>query len=198
MKFFFVYHSTFGWFISLWDESLISLINNTFYKFSEYPDGTGFDLSSVITGDNNFIEAITVQNFAFFFNPCGDTDKLPDRIKINDTDNECKKDKYSVCVYDQVKNKTVVLGRSENVRFQSSENTIDLVYPVKGQLYDDTQKTVISLQCAPNAMSSYLYAPLEPINITGEVVSETWYEIVNDSITLKISFQYILEFNTIQ
>jgi hypothetical protein len=113
---------------------------------------------------NNFLEALTVQNLTFFYHPCGDTKSLPN---INGT-NECK-DGYSVCVFNHTSGDAKVLGHNKDLKFKTSENTVDLIYSRDGTLLGD-KVTTISLQCTPNALSSYLYSPLKNINLD-QVVS---------------------------
>lgn len=119
-----------------------------------FPNGTGYDLSSVATQyADNYLEAITKQNLTFFFHPCGDVKSLPSiDLKVN----ECK-DGYSVCLFNTSTtvegNVTVtttnatVLGKMEDLSFVNHELKF--------------AKSLIQLQCTPDAEDSVLYAPLE-------------------------------------
>lgn len=130
-----------------------------------YEDGTGYDLSKVVTG-NNTLEAITDQGLKFFYHPCGDIKEVPGLPSY--VENNCKTG-YTLCMFDINTNKTVVLGTQSNMEFRISGDTMQVIFiinepPKDGGQVGEAKESSIALECLEKDQSSVLYAPLEKID----------------------------------
>jgi len=123
-----------------------------------FPDGTGYDLKPIIAG-GDILQAITNQNTTldkmFFYHPCGDTTTMP-ILSINDTDNACRFG-YSLCMYDIAKNKTVILGKSSDMKLKMNGDSLQVVFAKPETL----NVSSVTFECTPRAKTSVFYAPLE-------------------------------------
>lgn len=140
-------------------------IKNVFLVFAVYSDGTGYNLAPVI-GDDDALEAITIQNLTFFYHPCGDITKLPLNL-TNIVDNGCREG-YTLCMFNMKENKLVALGTQKDMIFQMNGENMQVIFirqPSTTQI-----RSSITLECSPKAKTSVLYAPLEKID-TDQVVS---------------------------
>lgn len=126
--------------------------------FLVYGDGSGYNLKPVVVGDNA-LKAITDQNLAFFFHPCGDIKTLPIHFTY-ETDNECRLG-YTLCMYNSTENTARILGNQENMKFQLDGDTMQVIFITGGT--SDNSRSSISLECAQTLKNSILYAPQEKI-----------------------------------
>lgn len=120
-----------------------------------FDDGTGYNLKLAVANDS-YLEAKT-DNVTFFFHPCGDTKSLP---YINDTIviNECSKNGYTLCMFNQTANKTEVLGRESTMEFKMNGEAMEIIF-VEQKSADP--KYSVSLECVPKSKNNVLYAPLD-------------------------------------
>lgn len=127
-----------------------------------FSDGTGYDLKPIIAGDN-ILQAITNQNNTldkmFFYHPCGDTNNVPIHQSINETDNGCRFG-YSLCMYDIAKKKTVILGKSSDMKLKMNGDNLQAVFTKPETLNISS----VTFECTPKAKTSVFYAPLDKID----------------------------------
>jgi len=123
-----------------------------------FSDGSGFDLKPIIAGDN-ILQAITNENLTldrmFFYHPCGDTKTVPFNIG-KDVENGCTSG-YTLCMYDIARNKTVVLGKSSDMKLKMNGDNLQAVF-VKPETLNISS---VTFECTPKAKTSVFYAPLD-------------------------------------